>query len=148
MHPTTQVTTNKIRSLWSNFHKKTIFSFPGQSHILLFISLIPLKRNDVASASVWRRFEVMCPLVFKANSNPLETCKPCLSSTTPFVKSFGLGPLTRHVYHSLRVFSFSCTTIHRYPIFSTRYSIMCKVYTGYCGTSELLHCCFTSTVNI
>ena len=32
-----------------------------------------------------------------------------------------------------------CTTIHRYPIFSTRYSVMCKVYTGYCGTSEIDH---------
>ena len=32
-----------------------------------------------------------------------------------------------------------CTTIHRYPIFSTRYSVMCKVYTGYCGTSEIEH---------
>ena len=34
---------------------------------------------------------------------------------------------------------FFCTTIHRYPIFSTRYSVMCKVYTGYCGTSEIEH---------
>ena len=33
----------------------------------------------------------------------------------------------------------NCTTIHRYPIFSTRYSVMCKVYTGYCGTSEIEH---------
>ena len=33
----------------------------------------------------------------------------------------------------------TCTTIHRYPIFSTRYSVMCKVYTGYCGTSEIEH---------
>ena len=32
-----------------------------------------------------------------------------------------------------------CTTIHRYPNFSTRYSVMCKVYTGYCGTSEIEH---------
>ena len=32
-----------------------------------------------------------------------------------------------------------CTTFHRYPIFSTRYSVMCKVYTGYCGTSEIEH---------
>ena len=32
---------------------------------------------------------------------------------------------------------YSCTTIHRYPIFSTRYTVMCKVYTGYCGTSEV-----------
>ena len=33
----------------------------------------------------------------------------------------------------------SCTTIHRYPIYSTRYSVMCKVYTGYQGTSEIEH---------
>ena len=33
----------------------------------------------------------------------------------------------------------TCITIHRYPIFSTRYSVMCKVYTGYCGTSEIEH---------
>ena len=32
-----------------------------------------------------------------------------------------------------------CITIHRYPIFSTRYSVMCKVYTGYHGTSEIEH---------
>ena len=30
-----------------------------------------------------------------------------------------------------------CTTIHRYPIFSTSYSVMFKVYTGYHGTSEI-----------
>ena len=30
-----------------------------------------------------------------------------------------------------------CTTIHRYPILSMRYTVMCKVYTGYCGTSEI-----------
>ena len=33
----------------------------------------------------------------------------------------------------------TCTTIHRRPIFSMRYSVMCKVYTGYCGTSEIEH---------
>ena len=32
-----------------------------------------------------------------------------------------------------------CTTIHRYAILSTRYSVMCKVYTVYCGTSEIEH---------
>ena len=30
-------------------------------------------------------------------------------------------------------------TIHRYPIFSTSYSVMCKVYIGYHGTSEIEH---------
>ena len=32
-----------------------------------------------------------------------------------------------------------CTTIHRYQIFSTSYSVICKVYTGYHGTSETEH---------
>ena len=40
-----------------------------------------------------------------------------------------------------------CTTIHRYPIFSTRYSVMCKVYTGYCGTSEIEHGLYACTVD-
>ena len=31
------------------------------------------------------------------------------------------------------------TTIHRHPIFSMRYSVLCKVYTDYCGTSEIEH---------
>ena len=39
----------------------------------------------------------------------------------------------------LKVSSRTCTTFHRYPIFSMRYSVMCKVYTGYCGTSEIEH---------
>ena len=41
----------------------------------------------------------------------------------------------------------SCTTIHRYPVFSTRNSVMCKVYTGYCGTIELEHGLCACTVN-
>ena len=40
-----------------------------------------------------------------------------------------------------------CTTIHRYPIFSMRYSVMCKVYTGYCGTSEKEHGLCVCTLN-
>ena len=41
----------------------------------------------------------------------------------------------------------NCTTFHRYPIFSTRYSVMCKVYTGYCGTSEIEHGLCACTVD-
>ena len=39
----------------------------------------------------------------------------------------------------------TCTPIHRYPIFSTRYSVLCKVYTGYHGTNEIEHglCAYT-----
>ena len=40
-----------------------------------------------------------------------------------------------------------CTTIHRYPIFSAGYSVMCKVYTGYCGTSGIEHGLCTCTVD-
>ena len=43
------------------------------------------------------------------------------------------------VYGSLPITTLHCTTIHRYPIFSTRYSVMCKVYTRYHGTSEIEH---------
>ena len=41
-----------------------------------------------------------------------------------------------HTYIWTRSF---CTTFHRYPIFSKRCSVLCKVYTGYCGTSEIEH---------
>ena len=40
-----------------------------------------------------------------------------------------------------------CTTIHRYPFFSARYSAMCKVYTGYHGTREIEHGLCTCTVD-
>ena len=42
---------------------------------------------------------------------------------------------------------YTSTTIHRYPIFSTRYSVMCTVPTGYCGTSELEHGLCACTVD-
>ena len=41
----------------------------------------------------------------------------------------------------------TCTTIHRYPIFSIRYSVMCKVCTGYRGTSEIEHSLCACTVD-
>ena len=40
-----------------------------------------------------------------------------------------------------------CTTFHRYPIFSKRYSVLCRVYTGYCGTSEIEHGLCACTVD-
>ena len=43
--------------------------------------------------------------------------------------------------------SLTCTTIHRYQIFSTRYSVMRKVNTGYCGTSEIEHGLCVCTVD-
>ena len=44
-------------------------------------------------------------------------------------------------------FETTCTTFYRYPIFSTRYSVMCKVYTSYCGTSEIEHGLCACTVD-
>ena len=41
----------------------------------------------------------------------------------------------------------NCTTFHRYPIFGKRYSVLCKVYTGYCGTSEIEHGLCACTVD-
>ena len=40
-----------------------------------------------------------------------------------------------------------CTTFHRYPIFSKSYTVLCKVYTGYCGTSEIEHGLCACTVD-
>ena len=40
-----------------------------------------------------------------------------------------------------------CTTVHRYPIFSTRYSVTCKIYTGYHDTSEIEHGLCACTVD-
>ena len=41
----------------------------------------------------------------------------------------------------------TCTTILRYPIFSTRYYVMIKVYTGYHGTSKIEHGLCACTVD-
>ena len=41
----------------------------------------------------------------------------------------------------------NCTTIHRYQIFSMRHSVMCKVYSGYCSTSEIEHGLCACTVD-
>ena len=50
-------------------------------------------------------------------------------------------------YHFSSLFNRDCTTVHRYPIFSTIYSVMCMVYTGYCGTSEIEHGLCACTVD-
>ena len=43
--------------------------------------------------------------------------------------------------------SLTCTTFLWYPIFSKRYSVLCKVYTGYCGTSEIEHVLCACTID-
>ena len=48
--------------------------------------------------------------------------------------------------HTIKT-KYYCTTIHKYPIFSTRYSVMCKVYTGFYGTSEIEHGLCACTVD-
>ena len=49
-----------------------------------------------------------------------------------------------HMHYSCDVCAL-CTTFHRNPIFSTRYSV--KVYTGYHGTSEIEHGLCACTVD-
>ena len=41
----------------------------------------------------------------------------------------------------------TCTTFHKHPIFSKTYSVLCKVYSGYCGTSEIEHGLCACTVD-
>ena len=40
-----------------------------------------------------------------------------------------------------------CITFHRNPVFSKRYSVLCKVFTGYHGTSEIEHGLCACTVD-
>ena len=61
--------------------------------------------------------------------------------------SFPFDSLSIYKRISFRFCICICTTFHRYPIFSTRYSVMCKVYTGYCGTSEIEHGLCACTVD-
>ena len=61
-------------------------------------------------------------------------CAP-VRSIIPELSSGTISPY-RRTNHAL---SLTCTTIHRNPIFSTRCFVMCKVYTGYHGTSEVEH---------
>ena len=46
------------------------------------------------------------------------------------------------------IINMNCTTIHRYPIFSMRYSVMCEVYTGYYGTSEIEYDLYACMVDL
>ena len=48
-----------------------------------------------------------------------------------------LYPLHNFVVRGDNNSSEACSTIHRYPILSLRYTVMCKIYTGYYGTSEI-----------
>ena len=56
--------------------------------------------------------------------------------------------LSNNLSHRVKVCNNNhCITIHRYPIFSMRYSIMCRVYTGYHGISETEHGLYACTVD-
>ena len=68
-----------------------------------------------------------------------EQSKACTINCTGPVKTAQVQLLSGPLTLSGKQIIMLCTTIHRYPIFSTRYSVMCKVYTGYCGTSEIEH---------
>ena len=55
--------------------------------------------------------------------------------------------MTFDIIELKEVVKIHCTIIHRYPIFSTRYSVVCKVYTGYHGPSEKEHGLCVCTVD-
>ena len=109
----------------------TTYVFPELSPITpLYLELwIILNDNDnltrkicklicTDSVAEWRKW------------NSLKVCKPI----------FCVGvPISDFIWLSTGE-NISCTTIHRYPIFSTWYSVMCRVYTGYHVTSEIEHC--------
>ena len=50
-----------------------------------------------------------------------------------------LNEMTFDIIELNEVVNIHCTIIHRYQIFSPRYSVVCKVYTGYHGASEKEH---------
>ena len=52
-----------------------------------------------------------------------------------------------NVYSSKGNLMHYCTTIPRYPVFSARYSVICKVYTGYHGKSQIEHGLCACTVD-
>ena len=70
-------------------------------------------------------------------NRPLSTRPPC--------EQVLIYPAS--LLHLVAVFNKPCTTILRYPIFSTRYSVICKVYTRYHGTSGIEHGLYACTVD-
>ena len=81
-----------------------------------------------------KRYSVLCEVYTgSCDTNEKEHGLCACTVDNPLAKARGL---------SLRTGAqtmFYLTTIHKYPIFSIRYSVMCKVYTGYCGASEIEH---------
>ena len=77
--------------------------------------------------------------------NGLRTCLGSLKS-----KNFMITDaiyLTRLQKIQVFLVNTSCTTIHRFPIFTMRYSVLCKVYTEYHGTNEIEHGLCACTVD-
>ena len=91
------------------------------------------------SPSLWETARYRLKYCLKGPLNPKQPTNQILEICT-FIKNCTPIKGTMHLYKN-------CTTIHRYPIFSTIYSVMCKVYTGYCGTSEIEHGLCACTVD-
>ena len=64
-----------------------------------------------------------------------------------YAKQLCIHAATLNELMMMEVPNMNWTTIHRYPIFSTRYSVMCKVYTDYGATSEIEHGLCACTVD-
>ena len=70
----------------------------------------------------------------------------CTTSCTSCVKHTAILLHKIFFKHHYQTYS-PCTTFHRYQIFSTRSSVICKVYIGYHGTSEIEHGLCACTVD-
>ena len=84
----------------------------------------------------------LLPIVFKKDFEFIYA----LSFYVKKLQNFSIKQTCQSVLNIYVAYMY-CTTFHRYPIFSTRYSVMCKVYTGYCGTSEIEHGLCACTVD-
>ena len=133
-------------------------SFPCQSCFLLIYSAH--KNCDVARLELRELISNQLKIRTKNSHHPKDV-DVVANSLDPWEQSdLGLhcllclnGPNNYSFYsNSCIIFfisvSISCTAIHRYPIFSMRYSVMFKVYTGYHGTNEIYHGLCTCTVII
>ena len=79
-----------------------------------------------------------------------QPCEQCKTLQQGYRKGGILKIILKLFFSYLRIrflLTVICTTIHKYPIFSTRYSVMSKIYTGYYGTSEIEHGLCACTVD-
>ena len=117
-------------------------------------TLIPMRKILLSAVHHLRKYRTniirkkIRPAYAEVQSDPCNFYGPPLAAAYIYFCSPTFHWYKKSVEYYLFVKSNPyCTTIYRYPIFSTRYSLMCKVYTGYCGTSEIEHGLCACTVD-